>query len=97
MKPLQIVLLTLFFQLVMQAQDLLNPTHFHNEFGSNLFDFLHELQSFSFYVNTYMNCKFVFETMANALILHSYKISCVYELLLSQELGDWVKTRSTTW
>jgi hypothetical protein len=80
----------------MQAQDLLNPTHFHNEFGSNLFDFLHELQSFPFDVNTYMNCKFVFETMVN-LILHSYKISCVYELLLNQKLGDWVKARSTTW
>jgi hypothetical protein len=44
-----------------------------------------------------MNCKFVFETMVNALILHSYKISCVYELLLNQKLGDGVKARSTTW
>jgi hypothetical protein len=87
----------LFFQLVIQAQDLLNPIHFHNEFGSDLFDFLHELQSFPFDVNTYMNCKFVFETMVNALMLHSYKISCVYELLISQELDDWVKVTSTTW
>jgi hypothetical protein len=72
----------------MQAQDLLNPSHFQNESRSNLFDFLHELQSSPFDVNTYMNCKFVFETMVNALILHSYKISYVYELLLNQKLGD---------
>jgi hypothetical protein len=81
----------------MQAQDLLNPTHFHNESGWDLFDFLHELQSFPFDVNTYVNCKFVFETMVHGLILHSYKISCVYELFLSEELGDWIKVRSTTW
>jgi hypothetical protein len=44
-----------------------------------------------------MNCSFMFETMVNAMILHSYRISYVYELLLCQELGDWVKARSTSW
>jgi hypothetical protein len=81
----------------MQVQDLLIPIHFHNEFGSNLFDFLHGIQSFSFDVNTNTNCSFMFETMVNAMILHSYRISYVYELLLCQKLGDWGKARSTTW
>jgi hypothetical protein len=81
----------------MQAQDLLIPTHFHNEYGFDLFDFLHGIQSFPFDVNIDMNCNFIFETMVNAIILHSYRISYVYELLLCQELGDWVKARSTTW
>lgn len=83
MKPLQIILLVLFLQLIIQAQDLLILVHFHNEFWSNLFDFLHELQSIPFDVNININCRFMFETMGKVLILHSYRIYCVYELLLS--------------
>jgi hypothetical protein len=40
-----------------------------------------------------MNNKYVFELLVNALVLHS-RISCVYELLLNQELGD---AHSTPW
>jgi hypothetical protein len=39
---------------------------------------------------------FIFETMNAALILHHCYLSCVYALLGSKELGDWVKVRSTT-
>lgn len=38
----------------------------------------------------------MFELLVNALVLHS-RIFHVYELLLNQELSDWVKARSTTW
>jgi hypothetical protein len=72
----------------MQAQDLLIPTHFHNEFGSDLFDFMNGIQSFPFEFNIDMTYSFMFETMVNAMILHSYRISYIYELLLCEKLGD---------
>jgi hypothetical protein len=33
-----------------------------------------------------MNCNFMFETMVNAMILHSYRISYVYELYCVKNL-----------
>jgi hypothetical protein len=39
------------------------------------------------------NNKYVFETMGNALIFHNYMIFCLYNMLLNEELGDWVKAR----
>jgi hypothetical protein len=49
---------------------------------------------FSFFEDT-SNINHLFENM-NALILHRYKISYMYDLLLNQDLEDWVKARSTT-
>ncbi len=52
---------------------------------------------FPFDVNKYMNRRFMFETMINALIVHNYMISYVDELLLNKKFGDWVKARLITW
>jgi len=39
------------------------------------------------------NNKYVFETMVNTSLFHNYMISCLYEMLLNEELSDWVKAR----
>lgn len=38
----------------------------------------------------------VFEAMQNVVILHQYPLSCDFELLMSKEVGNWVKTRNMT-
>jgi hypothetical protein len=38
-----------------------------------------------------------FEVLRGAAIFHQYLITCNFELLMSKEVGDWVKARSTTW
>ncbi len=96
MKPLKIFMLVHFFQLVIQAQDLFILDHFQRESTSTSFDFIRlRLELFHFDVGI-NNCKFVFETFWNALILHDFKISYVYNLLLNQYLSNWVKTKSMT-
>jgi hypothetical protein len=85
-----------FFQLVVQAQDLFIHGHFQRESASTSFDFIGlGLELFPFDVDI-DSCKFVFETLLNALILHDLKIFYVYNLLLNHYLSDWVKTKSTT-
>lgn len=34
---------------------------------------------------------FLFEIMTNALVIHSFRLFYIYDLLLSQELKDWIK------
>ncbi len=85
-----------FFQPVIQAQDLFILDHFQRESNSTFFDFIGlGLELFPFDVDI-DSCRFVFETFLNALILHDFKISYAYNLLLNQYLSDWVKTKSTT-
>jgi hypothetical protein len=86
MKPLKIVLLAQYFQLVIQEQDPL----INKEPMSTSSDFMSELQSFPFHGNR-CSSMLLIETMANALNLHSYRIFCIYNLLLNQDLGDWIK------
>ncbi len=39
-----------------------------------------------------------FHAMMNSLILHQHRLSCFYdELLFNQDVGDWMKAKSTTW
>jgi hypothetical protein len=38
----------------------------------------------------------VFEAMRNVVILHQYRLSCDFELLMSKEAGNWVKARNMT-
>jgi hypothetical protein len=86
MRPLKIVLLAQCFQLVIQARDpLTNKVHM-----STSSDFMSELQSSHFHGNR-RSRMFLFETMVNAMNLHSYRTFCIYNLLLNQDLGDWVK------
>jgi hypothetical protein len=93
MRPLKIVLLAQCFQqLVINTQDPLT----NKEPMSTSFDFMSELQSFQFHGNR-CSSMFLFKTMVNALNLHKYRIFCIYNLLLNQDLGDWVKARSTKW
>jgi hypothetical protein len=86
-------LLAQLLQLTIQAQDFMIFGHLNLEFAFN-FDF-GEMHSISFYEASNNN-RYVLELMVNALILRSYNIFSIYELLLSQKLGDWVKAQFTT-
>jgi hypothetical protein len=92
MWPLKLISLAQFLRLLIQAHDLMIFGHLNLKCASN-FDF-GKLQSISF--DEAIDNRYVFELLVNALVLHS-RISCVYEFLLNQKLGDWVKARSTTW
>ncbi len=39
----------------------------------------------------------VFNALKNANILHQYWLICNFELLMSKEVGDWIKAVNTTW
>jgi hypothetical protein len=80
---LKFVLLAQFLQLLIQTHDLMIFDHLNLECACN-FNF-GELQSISF--DEVIDNKYVFELLVNALVLHN-RISCEYELLLNQELGD---------
>jgi hypothetical protein len=81
---LKIVLLAQFFQLVIQAQDLLNLGH--HVHTKSTFESTSEMESCSLYDDIKID-RLMLERM-NVLILHSYRLSCVVHLLLSQNLGD---------
>jgi len=38
----------------------------------------------------------LFEAMQNVVILHQYQLSCDFELLMSEEVGNWVKAWNMT-
>jgi hypothetical protein len=80
---LKIVLLAQNFQLVIQAQDLLNLGH--HVHTKPTFESTSEMESRSLY-DIRIN-RLMLERM-NALILHSYRPSCVANLFLNQDLGD---------
>jgi hypothetical protein len=44
-----------------------------------------------------MDSSFAFMDLQIILILHQYRLSNIFYLLESQELGDWAQARSTTW
>jgi hypothetical protein len=94
MKLVKIFLLEYFFQLLIRAHDLLFLGHFETKSSFPSLGFVSDQPSFPFFQN--IDFVLVFQKM-NVLIFHKYRLSCVYDLLLSQELGDWVKARSITW
>lgn len=91
----KMILLVQFLQLLIQAHDLLVLNHFETNLSFQFLGFVNE-QPPSFYF-----CKdtsfVLFFQMMNVLIFNMYRLSYVYDLLLGQDLGDWVKARSTTW
>jgi hypothetical protein len=80
MKPLKVVLFALFFQLIIEAQDVL-VLGFQIDSTFMSIHFVSGQPLFSFCEDTWSK-NHVLEKM-NALILHSYKISYVYDLLLN--------------
>lgn len=66
-----------------------------NRFCINVYSFC-KWSTTIFFCEDTCNRNHVFDKM-NALILHSYKISCMYDLLLNHDFEDWVKARSTTY
>lgn len=70
--------------MLIQAQDLVTFGHLNKEFAS-YFD-IGKLQSLVFY-EAINNRRYVFELMVNALMLHNYRIFCLYKLLLNQKLN----------
>jgi len=96
MTPLKIIFFMQLFQFVIWIQWLLILGHVHTKFAFEPLNFVSELQFFSLNDDTNIDW-LMFEKMANALIFHSYKISCIVDLLLNKYLGDWDKTRLTTW
>lgn len=97
MRPMKVILLPHFLQLATQLQDLLNITNRHLEFSFKSFEFVSEQHFFPLSDDTNIDRGNVLKNIINALLLHSYKISCISYLLLNQDVGDWVKARSTTW
>ncbi len=94
---MKVILLAHFLQLVIQLQALLNINNRHLEFSFKFFDFVSEQHFFPLSDDANIDKGHVFKSMINALLLHSYKISYFSNLLLSQDIGDWVKAKSTTW
>jgi hypothetical protein len=41
--------------------------------------------------------RLLFGTMMNAIVLHQFWLSYNFELLMTKEVGDWVKAKNTTW
>lgn len=33
----------------------------------------------------------------NLVVVHQYRLSCNFEILMSKKLGDWVKVQNITW
>lgn len=85
--------IALFFQLLIKAQNVLVFGLQTNSTFMSI-NFVNVQPLFSFFEHT-SNINHLFEKM-NALILRSYKIYCMYDPLLNQDLEDWVKARSTT-
>jgi hypothetical protein len=84
--PIKMILLAQFLQLLIQAQDLLVLSHFETNPSFKFLGFVNEqLPSFSFSKD--INFVLFFQ-MVSALILNMYRLSYVYDLLLSQDLGD---------
>jgi hypothetical protein len=82
----KMIFLAQFFQLLVQAQDLLVLGHSETNPSFKSFGFVGEqLASFSFCED--IDSVFFFHTM-NVLILNMYKLFYVYDLLLNQDLGD---------
>jgi hypothetical protein len=83
-----------FFQLLVQSQDLLvlGQSKTNSSFKSLVF-VGQQLASF-FLVRTQI---LHFFHIVNVLILNMYRLSYVYDLLLNQDLSDWVKATSRTW
>jgi hypothetical protein len=86
------ILLAQFFQLLVQSQDLLvlGQSKTNSSFKSLVF-VGQQLASF-FLVRTQI---LHFFHIVNVLILNMYRLSYVYDLLLNQDLSDWVKATST--
>jgi hypothetical protein len=85
---MKVILLAHLLQLVIQLQDLLNINNRHLEFSFKSFDFVSEQLFFPLSDDGNIDKGHVFKSMINALLLHSYKISYVFDLLLSQDVGD---------
>jgi len=83
------VLFAQFFQLVIQAYDLLFLDHLETNVSFPSLGFVND-QPFKFFFKTYFVV--VFQSM-NVLIIHNYGLFYVYDLFLSWECGHWVKTR----
>ncbi len=71
--------------------EILVFSNFHIEFSFNFVKVVSELQNFFIFENT--KYIFFFEIMTNALVIRSFRLFYIYDLLLSQELKDWVKAK----
>jgi hypothetical protein len=72
MRPLKIIFLAQFFQLVIQVENLLNLGHVHTK---STFKYASELESLPFNDDTRID-QFMLEKMY-ALVIHNYKTSYV--------------------
>jgi hypothetical protein len=82
------VLFAQFFQLLIQAYDLLFLDHLETNVSFPSLGFVSD-QPFKLFFKTYFVV--VFHSM-NVLIIHNYGLFYVYDLFLSWECGHWVKT-----
>ncbi len=84
LSPLKIVLLAILIQVCLQVWECLIMCY---EIESNA--------TFLFPTQTPKD-KATFQTMLNSLMLHQYILTSTFDLLFEKDLGNWVKTRSTT-
>jgi hypothetical protein len=90
MTSLKLVLLAHFIQLMLQVHESIMLCC---EAKSNV-DM--PLQFLGNVTNT-MESKIICHNFLSSIVLHHCQLSFIYKSLFDQELGDWVKARSTTW
>jgi len=82
MRSLQVVILAPFLQVMLQIQGLIMQG-----FDIGKFDLLSKAL-----MPPLEEVWFGFERMHHTIVLHQYQISCVYDIIRTKELCNWVKT-----
>jgi hypothetical protein len=91
MSLLELILLIHIFQLVLRLQELII---LYNEIENepmmgNLMEVL--FRSWA------SDRRLLLVTMRNVIVLHQFRLSCNFDLLMTKDVVDWVRGRNTTW